>query len=124
MGVGLLCSPLKVSRTSTLPSGASDGMMALTCRSQTKRGMAFTVTLPWLTSIETPSRVVSRGNTLTCAGVTGPMPVPKTVKMEPRAMAPPGASGGMKLAALTMPRKKINGAACNGPTNSTAAQMN
>ena len=40
------------------------------------------------------------------------MPVPKIVKMEPRAIAPPGASGGMKLAALTIPRKKISGSAC------------
>ena len=124
MGVGLLCSPLKESRTNTRPSGAPDGMMAFTCRSQTKIGMAFTVTLPCVTSIETPWKVVSRGNTFTCALTSGPMSRPNIVKIEPRATEPPGPSGGIKLAALTIPRKKIRGSACKRPANSATAQIN
>ena len=77
MGVELLCSPSKVSRTDTRPSGAPDGMMALTCRSQTKMGMAFTVTSPCVTSIETSWKVVSRGNAFTCAWTTGPRSTPE-----------------------------------------------
>jgi len=63
---------LKVTETETLPSGALEGMMALTWPAPTKSGMALTVFAPCVTVTETPPSVLDSGNAVTCWPETGP----------------------------------------------------
>src|SRR5712692_7859994 len=103
--LGLL---LNVIWTEAIPRGALDGMIALTWVGLTKMGNPSTEVLPWMILMDTPPRLVDKGNAK--GGLTaGPMLTPKMVKMEPWAMAPLGSPGDMKLAAFTIPRGEISG---------------
>jgi len=109
-GAGALVWPLQVTVTWTGPRGAFDGMMALIWRSRTNTGIALTVVPPPVTAIETPAKVVSRGNRGGgSVPTTGPRLAPKIEKIEPCAMEPPGSDGGIKVAAFTIPFSTITG---------------
>ncbi|MEZ5394348.1 MAG: hypothetical protein R2724_16150 [Bryobacterales bacterium] len=88
----------------TRPSGASEGRMALICPALTNSGIASTLVSPWLTVIWTPPRLVPSGNSVAESEASGPMRLPKIVKIEPRASEPFGSPGRAKLAALTTAR--------------------
>jgi hypothetical protein len=69
--------------------------------------MALTVVVPCVTAMETPPSVAGSGKA--SGGLeAGPRWTPKMEKMDPRAIAPAGRPGAMKLAALTMLRDPIN----------------
>src|SRR5258708_40259434 len=89
--------------TETAPSGAFEGIMALIWLGLTNTGIAATVVAPWVTWTETPPKLVDSGKAR--PGLEpGPIRAPKMVNKDPRAMEPAGRPGGMKLAALTIPR--------------------
>src|ERR1700730_5105182 len=100
-GDGLLRNPLLVTCTEANPSGALDGMMAVMLVAMADSGIASTAVLPWVILIDTPLSAVAKGGEDGCARMAGPRFCPEMEKTDPRAIAPPGRDGLMKLAAFT-----------------------
>ena len=103
-GDGALVRPAKLTRRELVPKGVLEGRMALIWLEETNIGIAETLMPPWVIVRLTPLKPGVSGNSLTVAGVVGPMFEPKIVKTLPRAIPALGRPGGAKLAALTTPR--------------------
>src|SRR5260370_37262968 len=108
-GTGFPCVRPDTTRNDAIPKGAFEGMIAFTWVLLAYSGSAFTVVLPCVMVMETPPSVVSSGKTLTGTGEGGPKRGPKMLKMDPRALPPPGTPWGTKLAAFRAPRLYTRG---------------
>ncbi len=109
-GDGALRNPLFVTCTDAKPSGAFEGMMAVTVLAIADTGIASIVVAPCVILTDTPLSEVSKGGEDGCARRAVPKFCPEMENSDPRAIAPPGRAGFLKLAAFTILCGVITGA--------------